>query len=298
VTGDPLYRRTQVAWPAVVPLVVVAALLAWTFVQTQFAVGLGVALAILLVSLLLFATLTVTVTRDGVLASFGIGLIRKRIDVADIVSFARVRNTWMNGWGIRAYPGGMLYNASGLSAVEFKLASGQYVAIGTGEPDALADAVRTATGRSESSTHEPAASRHSRSRVVALVIAAAALAFAGVMIYLGLQPPVVTLTDDALQVSAGMYSNTVLYSAMQSAALDDRIPRIRFRTNGFAAGNTLRGSFNVDGWGNGRLYINRDVPPFVVIHADNTFIVVNFRNPDRTRTLYTDLTTHLNRRSG
>jgi hypothetical protein len=298
VSGDTLYRRTQIAWPVVVPVAFVSALLGWTFVRTEFAAGLGIALAVLLVSLLLFATLTVTVTNDRLVASFGIGAIRKRIDFSDVASFARVRNSWMNGWGIHAYPGGMLYNASGLSAVEFKLASGRYVAIGTGDPDALAAALRQAIGKAEAVAHEPASQRKSRTKIVAAVIAVAALAFAAAVVYLGFQPPVVALTSDAFEVSGGMYFNTVLYSVMRSATLDDTIPRIRLKTNGFAAGNTLRGSFNVEGWGNGRLYINRDVPPFVVIRTGNTFVVVNFKEPQRTRDLYADLTARISRGHG
>ena len=302
--SEKLYRRTQVVWPGVVPLVFVSALLVWVYfehdssqyAQTPYAVGAGIGLAVLLVSLLLFGTLTVTVTDDALVASFGVGLVRKRLQFSDVVSFARVRTRWFNGWGIHGYPGGMLYNASGLSAVEFKTASGRYVAIGTGEPDALADAVRQATGKSESLAHEPAAQRRSRSIVVAIAIAGAALAFAGVMIYFGMQAPDVTLTTDALEVSSGMYSNTILYSAMSSATLENTIPRIGLKTNGFAAGNALRGSFNVDGWGNGRLYINRDVPPFVVVRVGRPFVVINFKDAERTRALYSDLTAHIDRR--
>ena len=44
----------------------------------------------------------------------GIGVISKSIPFAEVVSFARVRNSWFNGWGIHFYPGGTLYNASGL----------------------------------------------------------------------------------------------------------------------------------------------------------------------------------------
>jgi hypothetical protein len=297
VTGDTLYRRTQIAWPVVVPVALVSALLGWTFVRTEFAAGLGIALAVLLVSLLLFATLTVTVTNDGLVASFGIGPIRKRIDFSDVASFARVRNSWMNGWGIHAYPGGMLYNASGLSAVEFRLTSGQYVAIGTGEPEALAAVLRQVIGKPESLSHEPPAQRSSRAPVVAAVIGIAALALVGATVYLGLQPPVVRLTDNAIEVRGGMYSNTVAYSAMNSATLENTIPRVGLKTNGFAVSNTLRGSFNVDGWGNGRLYINGDAPPFVVIRAASGFVVVNFRDPNQTRALYADLAAHLNRSS-
>lgn len=291
----PLYRRTQIVWPGVVPLALVSVLLVWVLVRTEYPVGVGVGLAVLLISLFLFATLTVTVDHDALVASFGIGIVRKRLEFSDVVSFARVRTRWLNGWGIHGYPGGMLYNASGLSALEFKMANGRYIAIGTGEPDAFANAVRHATGKSESLAHEPAAQRGSRSTVVGIVIAVSALAFAGLAIYFGMQPPVVTLTDNALEVSAGMYSNKVPYSAMNSATLESTIPRVGLKTNGFASLHTLRGSFNVDGWGNSRLYINRDVPPFVVVRSGDRFLAVNFKDPERTRALYSDLTTHINR---
>jgi hypothetical protein len=296
VSGNRLYRRTQIAWPGVVPVVFVSALLIWTFVETQLAVALAIVLAVLAITLLLFASLTVTVTDRDVLASFGVGLIRKRVALADVLSFMRVRNSWMNGWGIHGYPGGMLYNASGLSGVEFKLADGRYVCIGTGEPDALVAALQQATGRAEAPSHEPRAERkRGMSQAIGAAIGVAALVFAAVIVYTGLQPPAVTLTDDDLHVSSGMYSNTVPYTSIQTATLQDTIPRIRLRTNGFGAGNTLRGSFSLESWGNGRLYINRDVPPFVVIRTGNNFVVVNFTEPQRTRTLYTDLTARLSR---
>jgi len=298
VSGDRLYRRTQIAWPGVVPVVFVTALLVWTFVETQLAVGVVIALAVLAITLLLFATLTVTVTNQDVLASFGVGIIRKRVAIADVLSFMRVRNSWMDGWGIHGYPGGMLYNASGLSGVEFKLADGRYVCIGTGEPDALVAALQQATGKTAAPSHEPRAERkRGMSQAIGAAIGVAGLVFAAIVVYTGMRPPAVTLTDDELRVSSGMYSNSVGYSAIQSATLQDTIPRIRLRTNGFDARNTMRGSFSVESWGNSRLYINRDVPPFVVIRTGNSFVVVNFKEPERTRALYTDLTARLNRRS-
>jgi hypothetical protein len=296
ITGDRLYRRTQVSWPTIVPLVLTAALVSWTLLRVQFGVGLGIALGILAVVCLLFATLTVTVTSDGLLASFGIGLIGKRIAFTDVESFSRVRNRWTNGWGIHPYPGGTLYNASGLSAVEFKLSSGRYVSVGTAEPDALVAAVRQATGKSEA-PREPLAGRPrwGTQQTVGAVIGAIALAIVAASFYFGFQPPAVSLADDALSVSNGLYRNTIRYSTIRSARLDFSIPRIGVKTNGFAAGDTLRGNFNVDRWGNARLYINRNSPPFVVIETDGHVVAVNFKDAVRTRALYEDLTSHLNR---
>jgi len=143
VTGDALYRRTQIARPTIVPLGAVAVILVPTFIRAQFVDGPWIVAAVYGVILLLFATMTVTVTSDGLRASFGIGVVRKLVPFVNVVSFARVRNRWIDGWGIHMYPGGTLYNASGLSAVEFRLSSGRAVSIGTAEPDALVSALQS-----------------------------------------------------------------------------------------------------------------------------------------------------------
>ncbi|MFO1424355.1 MAG: hypothetical protein U1F70_12035 [Candidatus Competibacteraceae bacterium] len=49
---------------------------------------------------------------------FGVGLIRKRIPLAQIVAVEPVRNSWRYGWSIHRTPRGGLYNVSGWEAVE------------------------------------------------------------------------------------------------------------------------------------------------------------------------------------
>lgn len=79
-------------------------------------------------------------------ARLGIGLIRRRIALAEIQRATPVRNAWWNGWGVRLIPGGMMYNVYGLSAVELVLVNGSRFRIGTDEPDALTRAIRAAVG--------------------------------------------------------------------------------------------------------------------------------------------------------
>jgi hypothetical protein len=294
LTGVVLYRRTQIAWPTIVPLVAVAAILVPVFISMQLVAGPWIVAVVYGVVLLLFATLTVTVTGDRLEAAFGIGVVRKSVLFAGVVSFARVRNRWFNGWGIHFYPGGTLYNASGLSAVEFKLSSGRFVSIGTAEPDALVSAVQQATGKTEAS-HEPRSARvWGAQHTFGMIAGALALALAGSSFYFGLQPPTTIAGFDSLYVSNGVYRDTIAYKSMRSITLEPALPRIGLKTNGFGAGNTLRGNFRLDDWGVSRLYINRDAPPFVVIlTAENRHVVVNFREPERTRGLYTDLRSHL-----
>jgi hypothetical protein len=54
-----------------------------------------------------------------------------------------VRNPWYYGWGIRITPDGLLYNVSGTRAVEITLTDGSKLRLGTDEPEALCQAIRS-----------------------------------------------------------------------------------------------------------------------------------------------------------
>jgi len=101
-------------------------------------------LAAIFVIIGLFATLTVEI-RDGLLRfRFGLGLIRKKLKIAEIESCEVVRNPWYYGWGIHATGKGWVYNVSGFEAVEIFMSDGRRLRIGTDEPDLLRKAILTA----------------------------------------------------------------------------------------------------------------------------------------------------------
>jgi len=113
-------------------------------------VGLGVgwgrwwlvALAVLLVVVgVVAARLTVTVDELAVIASFGWGWPRRRIELNTIEAAAGVDNSWWHGWGIRKVRGGWMYNNAGRESVELTMRSGKVFRIGTDEPAALLAAV-------------------------------------------------------------------------------------------------------------------------------------------------------------
>lgn len=72
---------------------------------------------------------------------FGIGLIKKRFDLKDIIKAYTVRNHWYYGWGIRIIPRGWLFNVSGLDAIEIVMSSGKRYRIGTDQPDELSQTI-------------------------------------------------------------------------------------------------------------------------------------------------------------
>jgi hypothetical protein len=65
--------------------------------------------------------LTTTVDQKKIQLTFGIGLIRKRIEIKSIEAVKIVKSPWYFGWGIRFFPGGVLYNVGGLVGVELTL---------------------------------------------------------------------------------------------------------------------------------------------------------------------------------
>ena len=86
--------------------------------------------------------MTTTIEGDVLRITYGIGLIRRTIQLSEIRSAEVVRNPWIYGWGIRFIPNGMLYNIKGLSGVEltFKGLS-RIIRIGSGNADALSEAI-------------------------------------------------------------------------------------------------------------------------------------------------------------
>jgi hypothetical protein len=286
---DAHYRHTQVGW---VILGVAGAIvaLAWPAVPHDAPVApmFVVAAAIAL----LFGTLTVEVDHEAVRLRFGVGLIHKRIPLQDAQAWREVRNPWYAGWGIRVGPGVLLWNVSGLDAVELALPDGRRFRIGTDEPAALAAAIARAKGASPPFPAPTAWCASSGRRAAWLVwIAAIGLGAALVLgvFWMQVRPPVVHVRPEALRVDTLFYGATFPAADIVDVSLEPRLPRVLARTNGFAGAGTLRGWFRVEGWGKGRLYVEEGVAPYVVVRLREGFVVVNFREPERTRAVYGEI---------
>jgi hypothetical protein len=142
-----MYSHTQFGWVTMIALlgalVAVAAVGKDLEPGAEGLAGVLIGMAVLALMIPLFGWLTVTVNEEAVLVRFGVGLVRKKIRISDILSATRVRNKWWYGWGMRMGPTGWLYNVSGLDAVEIELKGGGRFRIGTDEPEELLSAVRS-----------------------------------------------------------------------------------------------------------------------------------------------------------
>lgn len=123
------------------PAVIVVAILA----QSAVVVAICAAAAIVAgLAGLAVSSLTIEIDAEVLRWSFGCGVWRKRIDLADIASTTRVRNPWWYGFGIHRTPRGWLYNVAGLEAIEIGLRDGTTLRLGTDEPEKLMSALATA----------------------------------------------------------------------------------------------------------------------------------------------------------
>ena len=136
------YMHTQVGTVVIAALAASAALALGAGLFAGFQWEPVVVAALLLAMMVLFATLTVELHDNVLELRFGPGVIRKRIELANIASCEVVRNAWIYGWGIHLTPHGWLYNVAGRSAVQIVTKEGTTFRIGTDDPDNLAQAIR------------------------------------------------------------------------------------------------------------------------------------------------------------
>jgi hypothetical protein len=137
------YEHTQIAhviiWPLLAIILIASCGLIGSPLHREPPVIVSI---ILLVCLVLFYRLRITIGGETLCASFGIGVIRKKVRLAEIVGSEPIRIRWWYGWGIHLTPWGWLYNVSGLDAVAITLRDGRNFALGTDDPHGLSEAIR------------------------------------------------------------------------------------------------------------------------------------------------------------
>ncbi|HEY6562411.1 MAG TPA: hypothetical protein VI072_34320 [Polyangiaceae bacterium] len=276
-----------IAAAALTALVAVPALIAAEL--ALHAAGVAAVFALLLAG---FGSMTVTVTDRSIEARLGVGIFKRRVQFEEVRAYRLVKNPWYYGWGIRLFPGGTLYNVSGTAAVELVLANGRRVRFGTDDAEPVLRVLGEVLGPSKALTPGEEQQLRTRGRrfIVASALFGAALVV-GLAVWFSfeMRPPRVELSADKLSVSSTMYGVDVPLHEITSVSLRERLPRIRRRTNGFALGHTLRGHFRLDELGDGRLFIVAGQAPYVLVRTRESYVVVNFAEPERTRELYAAL---------
>ncbi len=147
---EKLYEHTQIGY--LIWIIFLAVFLIFSFIFITITIQVGFILPILIFMILIlfvlisFSSLNVTLDRNYLTIKFGYGLYKKKFLIKSIKSVKTVRNHWYYGWGIRVWfhPYRIIYNVSGLDAVEIILKTGQIYAIGTDKPKELEKAISKA----------------------------------------------------------------------------------------------------------------------------------------------------------
>ena len=137
----PGYTHTQIGWVIIVSLIVGAVVVGFLYHDTPLFPPWPI-FATLGFILLLFGWLTVTVDDHHLRATFGLWVSMPAIKLADVETAEVVTNSILIGWGIRFLKGGIMYNVSGLQAVQMTTKEGYIYRIGTDDPQGLLRAVR------------------------------------------------------------------------------------------------------------------------------------------------------------
>ena len=289
---SPHYRHTQVGWAVLVAAGAVLAFV-WATLPPEAAVAARVPLLLVVALLaLVFSALTVEVDAEAIRLRFGIGVVRKRILLVEVKGWREVRNPRYTGWGIRLGPGYVLWNVSGWDAVELALASGRRFRVGTDEPAALVSAIERVRGEAvavpaaDGRPLEPSDGFAWKGWVIAFALVGALF---GGLFWSQLRPARVAVTPGGFVVDTLFYGDSFSAAEITAVSLEGRLPRVLLRTNGFAGAGTLRGHFRVEGLGDGRLYVEEGFAPYVLVRLRQGFVVINYREPERTMALYDEM---------
>lgn len=289
----PHYRHTQVGW-VIIGSIAAALLLVVPLVAVGGApAGVLFGAGSLAITGVLFATLTVEVDEREIRVRFTGGLVRRRVALADLRRQRPVRNPWLYGWGIHMIPGGWIWNVSGLDAVELTLANGRVLRVGTDEPQALSRAIAQVAPAAGPPEVGPRATQHRRrGPLFVLAVAAGVVGAVGALVApfsLQVRPPEVVLGEQHLSVRSLFYGDDYPLAEITGVSLEERLPPILARTNGFAGGRQLRGWFRLEALGEGELFVDLAAPPFLLMRLRRGFVIVNYSDPERTRALHAEI---------
>lgn len=259
--------------------------------DTAFFIHLLAAL-IVLPCLLIFYKLTIIVDDKTVSFRMGIGLVKKTYKLSEIKSCKPVTNSLLTGIGIRVLGNGMLYNVSGLKAIElrFKYKS-SIVRIGTNKPEEISRLIQSLIGGEEMTVNMTESSIKDNKNpewmgsllwitpIILLLIIS--LAFIP-----SIRDIRAEANDKELKIK-GAYGITIPYAEITQVDTLSNLPGISLRTNGYGGGNTLIGNFKMVDGSHSKLFIKRGFPPYIVIQSkDRAPIYINFKDNQKTRDLY------------
>ena len=115
----------------------------------------------------------------------------------------------------------------------------------------------------------------------------------GILIFSNTSASGVEVNVESVQIK-GLYGVKIMMDNIYEIELVESMPTVLRRTNGFSAGGTLKGHFELKNIGRARLYVNTKKPPFIYIYTVDGLIIINQEDRESTEVLYRALITAFN----
>ncbi len=245
-----------------------------------------------IVCLLIFYKLTIIIDDTHLTFTMGVGLVRKTYPISDIASCKPVTNSVLSGVGIHMTSSGWLYNVSGRFAIELTFkSSGKKIRIGTDRPDEISQVINKQINHSMAGSYFDKGGHGGLYLILAMVAATIILPI--ILVISGGRETKISFSDTAMSLS-GVYGLTIPYSDILQADTMQKLPAIRSRTNGYAAGKILKGHFKMQDQSKALLFIRKGVPPYIRLKTAKTTLYLNFDSHYSTRQVYSEVKSRMN----
>lgn len=106
------------------------------------------------------------------------------------------------------------------------------------------------------------------------------------MLIVGVLEPKIEVTESHIVVASGMYKRDIRIDGIEEVTLEESMPQVLRKVNGFNMGYTLRGSFDLKGEGNSSIFVYENRSPFIYIRTTNQLYIINFKDDYKTKALY------------
>lgn len=98
----------------------------------------------------------------------------------------------------------------------------------------------------------------------------------------------VVITATSFEVK-GMFGGTYGFDKVTAIEMKDTIPAVGKKINGSGLGEVMKGSFEVEGLGECKLYVLSKSGPFLYVLADGEYVIMNYKDKANTEMLYNNL---------
>lgn len=96
----------------------------------------------------------------------------------------------------------------------------------------------------------------------------------------------ISVNDTIITIEAPAYGYSFNTYDIEEITLIEDLPSKGIRTNGVGGGKYSLGNFNLDTYGQCKLYIYKDNPPYIVVKLKNLYIFFNAKTPEETNRYY------------